>query len=30
MRLKGQASVSPWVLLSEQAQGPHGNNVLCW
>ena len=29
MRLKGQPSVSTWVLLSEQAQWPHGGNVLC-
>ena len=29
MMLKGQTSVRPWILLSEQGQGPHGDNVLC-
>ena len=29
MRLKGEPSVSQWALLSEQAQGPHSDNLLC-
>ena len=28
MKLEGQPLVSPWVFLSEQAQGPYGDNVL--